>query len=63
MKTIAVLKTLPAGFFSTLSGSRVSYSPASVLCDRMLNDIGQYQVREQREAALALNHRGGRFPL
>lgn len=63
MKAIAALKSLPAAFFSTLSGSREVCSPASVLCDRMLNDIGQYQVRELREAASALSHRGGRFPL
>lgn len=62
MKTIAALKTFPAAFLSTLSGSHEVYSPASVLCDRMLSDIGQYQARERREAASTLSHRGGRFP-
>ncbi|MDP5220993.1 hypothetical protein Q5Y75_27815 [Ruegeria sp. 2205SS24-7] len=61
MKTIAALKTLHAALFSTLSGSREVCCPASVLCDRMLNDIGQYQVHELQEAASALSHRGGRF--
>ncbi|WP_170336136.1 hypothetical protein [Ruegeria arenilitoris] len=63
MKTIAVLKTLLAAFRGTQSGSPVAYSPASVLCDRMLNDIGQHQFRELREATTALSRRSDRFPL
>ncbi|WP_170384128.1 hypothetical protein [Ruegeria atlantica] len=63
MKMIAALKTFLAAFSGSQSGSPMAYSPANVLCDRMLNDIGQQQFRELREATKALSHRGGRFPL
>lgn len=66
MFTIAAFSAIAAGlaaFFNTALRPRLAHSPANVLCDRMLTDIGQHQYREMREAASALTHRGGRFPL